>query len=221
MSGTGFYHVNDIPGQPFFYIEKPVDPGMLKTLENDIIPRLLKVVPGQPSMEQLDLNLLLHRFVPVFDREGYSPGFFRKMWKKHRIACISYHKFPVDKWEENEFKKYEAKMPHGVVIETELAERGTLIGSKKSVQIWVREVRRHTKSGHQTSIITTGYKLNLIDTAICIFSRWSQENSFKYMHLHYDFDKVAEFMTEEISDPMRVVNPIWKNHDYKIRSCQN
>ena len=85
MSGTSFYHVNDIPGQPFFYIEKPVDPGMLKTLENDIIPRLLKVVPGQPSMEQLDLNLLLHRFVPVFDREGYSPGFFRKMWKKHSV----------------------------------------------------------------------------------------------------------------------------------------
>jgi len=170
MSGTSFYYVNDILGQPFFYIEKPVDPGMLKTLKNDIIPRLLKEVPGQPSMEQLDLNLFLHRFVLVFDREGYSPGFFRKMWKKHRIACISYHKFPVDKWEENEFKKYEAKMPHGEVIEMELAERGTLIGSKKSEQIWVREVRRHTKSGHQTSIITTGYKLNLIDTAICIFS---------------------------------------------------
>ncbi|MCP4458581.1 MAG: hypothetical protein GY816_11245 [Cytophagales bacterium] len=41
------------------------------------------------------------------------------------------------------------------------------------------------------------------------------------MHQHYDFDKVAEFMTEVISDPIQVVNPIWKNHDYKIRSCQN
>ncbi len=77
----------------------------------------------------------------------------------------------------------------------ELAERGTLIGSKKSEQIWVREVRRRTDSGHQTSIITTGYQLNLIVTAICIFSRWSQENFLKYMHQHYDFDKVAEFMT--------------------------
>ncbi|MCK5519960.1 MAG: hypothetical protein KAI81_02510, partial [Candidatus Marinimicrobia bacterium] len=221
MSGTSFYYVNDILGQPFFYIEKAVDPGMLKTLKNDIIPRLLKEVPGQPSTEQLDLNPLLHRFVLVFDREGYSPGFFRKMWNKHRIACISYHKFPVDKWEKDEFKKYETKMPQGEVIEMELAERGTLIGSKKCEQIWVREVRRRTKSGHQTSIITTGYRLNLIDTAIYIFSRWAQENFFKYMHQHYDFDKVAEFMTEEISDTIRVVNPIWKNHNYKIRSCQN
>ncbi len=221
MSGTSFYYVNDILGLPFFYIEKPVDPGLLKTLENDIISRLLKEIPEQPSVELLDLNPLLHRFIIVFDREGYSPGFFRKMWKKHRIACISYHKFPGDKWEENEFKKYEAKMPQGEVIEMELAERGALIGSRKSEQIWVREVRRRTESGHQTSIITTGYQLNLIVTAICIFSRWAQENFFKYMHLHYDFDKVAEFMTEEISGQVRVVNPTWKNHDYKIRSCQN
>ena len=221
MSGTSFYYVNDILGQPFFYIEKAVDPGILKTLENDIIPRLLKEVPGQPNSEQLDLNPLWHRFVLVFDREGYSPGFFRKMWNNHRIACISYHKFPAAKWEKEEFIKYKTKMPRGEVIEMELAERGTLIGSKKCEQIWVREVRRRTKSGHQASIITTGYRLNLIDTAMYIFSRWAQENFFKYMHQHYDFDKVAEFMTEEISDPIRVVNPIWKNHDNKIRSHQN
>ncbi len=30
MSGTSFYYVSDILGQPFFYIEKAVDPGMKK-----------------------------------------------------------------------------------------------------------------------------------------------------------------------------------------------
>ncbi|MCK5542115.1 MAG: hypothetical protein KAI40_05435 [Desulfobacterales bacterium] len=44
MRGTSFYYVNDILGQPFFYIEKPSDPGMLQTLKNDIIPRLLEEV---------------------------------------------------------------------------------------------------------------------------------------------------------------------------------
>jgi hypothetical protein len=221
MSGTSFYYVNDILGQPFFYIEKPVDPGMLKTLENDIIPRLLKEVPEQPSEEQLDANPLLHRFVLVFDREGYSPAFFKKMWQKHRIACISYHKFPGDKWDENEFEKYEAKMPQGEVIEMKLAERGALIGSKKSEKVWVREVRKLNKSGHQTSIISTGYIVNLLYTAIYIFSRWAQENFFKYMHQHYDFDKVMEHMTEEISGLIKVINPTWKDLDYKIRSCIN
>ncbi len=221
MSGTSFYYVNDILGQPFFYIEKPVDPGMLQTLENDIIPRLLKEVPEQPSEKQLEENPLLHRFVLVFDREGYSPGFFKRMWEKHRIACISYHKFPDDKWDENDFEKYEAKMPQGEVIEMELAEKNTWIGAKKSEKIEVREVRRLTKSGHQTSIISTGYILDLIVTAIYMFSRWVQENFFKYMHQHYDFDKVMENMTEEISGPIRVINPKWKDLDYKIRSCQN
>jgi len=141
---------------------------MLKTLENDIIPRLLQEVPGQPSEAELVADPLLHRFVLIFDREGYSPGFFKRMWAKHRIACISYHKYPGDKWDENEFEKYEAKMPQGEVIEMELAERGSLIGSKKSEQLWVREVRKLTKSGHQTSIITTGYLLDLTVTALYI-----------------------------------------------------
>ena len=156
MSGTSFYYVNDILGQPFFYIEKPVDPGMLKTLENDIVPRLLEEVPGQPSERQLEENPLLHRFVLVFDREGYSPGFFRRMREKHRIACISYHKFPDGEWDENDFEKHKVEMPHGEVIEMELAEKNTWIGSKKSEKIEVREVRRLTKSGHQTSHCLNG-----------------------------------------------------------------
>ncbi len=56
---------------------------------------------------------------------------FQDCSKKYRIACISYHKYPGDKWNENEFKKVNATMPQGEVIEMELAERGTLIGSKK------------------------------------------------------------------------------------------
>lgn len=220
LSGTSFYYVNDIFGQPFFYIEKPVNPGMLQTLENDIIPRLLNDIPGQPSEEQLEADPYLHRFVLVFDREGYSPGFFKRMWTKHRIACISYHKAPGDKWDENEFETHEAEMPRGEVIEMKLAERGSLIGSKKSEKVWVKEVRRETKSGHQTSIISTGYLLNLIITAICIFSRWAQENFFKYMNQHFDFDKVMDYGTENIPGLTRVINPTWKDLDSKIRSSQ-
>ena len=223
MSGTSFYYINDIFGQPFFYIEKPVDPGMLKTLENDIIPRLLKEVPGQPSEEELkdQKNKHLHRFVLVFDREGYSPGFFKRMWEKHRIACISYNKYPGEKWDEKEFKPYKAKMPQGEVIEMELAEMGSLIGSKTGEQVWVREVRKQNKNGHQTSIISTGYALNLLSTAIYIFSRWAQENFFKYMKQHFDFDKILEYTVEEISGPIKVINPDWKELDYEIRKLQN
>ena len=40
------------------------------------------------------------RFVILFDREGYSPEFFKEMWQTHRIACITYHKYPKNDWPE-------------------------------------------------------------------------------------------------------------------------
>ncbi|MBW2739864.1 MAG: hypothetical protein JRE64_13690, partial [Deltaproteobacteria bacterium] len=60
---------------------------MLQTLRNDIVPKLLQDVPDQPSKEDLKEDPELSRFTLVFDREGYSPAFFKQMWKKHRISC--------------------------------------------------------------------------------------------------------------------------------------
>jgi len=61
---------------------------------HDIVPRLLKEVPGQPTAEELEADRSRARFVILFDREGYSPEFFKAMWQTHRIACITYHKYP-------------------------------------------------------------------------------------------------------------------------------
>jgi hypothetical protein len=49
LRGITDYWVNDGTGQPFFVVEKTVDPGLLKTLEQDIIPRLRNDIPNQPS----------------------------------------------------------------------------------------------------------------------------------------------------------------------------
>jgi hypothetical protein len=39
----------------------------------------------------------------VFDREGYSPGFMKRMRDK-RIACQTYNKYPGKDWPEEEFQ---------------------------------------------------------------------------------------------------------------------
>ena len=65
-------------GQLFFMINKAVEPGLIKILEEDIVPKLLDSVPNQPSEEELTAENKLHRFTLVFDREGYSPEFFFK-----------------------------------------------------------------------------------------------------------------------------------------------
>jgi hypothetical protein len=76
-------------GQPFFVVKRPLDQGMLEAIKSDIVPRLLEDVPRQPSQAELDGDPHLHRFVLLFDREGYSPAFFREMWREHRIACTT------------------------------------------------------------------------------------------------------------------------------------
>jgi prepilin-type processing-associated H-X9-DG protein len=88
LRATSDYWVNAMDGQPFFVVNKVVDPGLIQVLEEEIVPRLEQDVPGQPEQQDLEEDPLLHRFSLVFDREGYSPGFFKRM-KNLRIACLT------------------------------------------------------------------------------------------------------------------------------------
>ena len=126
-------------------------------------------------MEELKADRYRARFVILFDREGYSPEFFKAMWQTHRIACITYHKYPKNDWPAAEFAEIETTLPGGERVSLQLAERGTWIGDKKS-GLWVREVRKLTPSGHQVSLISTAYGELALQDAAQLFSRWSQEN---------------------------------------------
>ena len=148
---------------------------MLEALRTDIVPRLLEDVPGQPSNEQLDEDPYLERFILIFDREGYSPAFFKEMWDNHRIACITYHKFPKEDWPQERFIETEVTMPNGEQLTIKLAEMGSWIGDKEN-GLWVREVRKLCQDGHQTSLVSSAKRSFAIRDAALIFSRWSQVN---------------------------------------------
>ena len=220
LRGTTDYWVNDALGQPFFAVERPIDHGMLEALKSDIVPRLLKDVPHQPSKEELESDPHRCRFVIVFDREGYSPAFFKEMWQTHRIACITYHKFPKETWPEREFSETQVTLPRGETVSLKLAERGSWIGDKKS-GLWVREVRKLNTSGHQTSLISSAYGQLAVQDTAGLFSRWCQENFFRYMMEHYAIDLLSEYQTEEIPGTNRpVVNPRWRELDRRFRSLK-
>jgi len=95
MPGIADYWVNDILGQPFFYVSSELNEGLINVLRNEIIPRLLKEVPNQPTDEELKACPELCRFTMVFDREGYSPQFLQELWQQ-RIAAITYKKYVKD-----------------------------------------------------------------------------------------------------------------------------
>jgi hypothetical protein len=221
LRGTTDYWVNDVLGQPFFAVSRPIDHGLLEALRSDIVPRLLKEVPGQPTAAELEADRYRARFVILFDREGYSPEFFKEMWQTHRIACITYHKYPKDDWPTSEFVEIETTLPGGERVSLKLAERGTWIGDRKC-GLWVREVRKLTTSGHQVSLISTAYGESARQDSVRLFSRWSQENFFHYMMQHFAIDLLNEYGTEEIPETKRpVVNPRWRELDRQKRSVKS
>jgi hypothetical protein len=218
LRGMTDYWVNDALGQPFFVLTTALTSGLLKMLRSEIIPRLLKDVPNQPSEDALNKDPNLHRFVILFDREGYSPDFFEEMFLKYRISCITYHKNPKEDWPVDEFEETEAILRNGERIEMKIAERKSLL----SDTFWIREIRKLTKSGHQTTILSTDYKSNKGEIAAAIFKRWSQENFFKYMLQHFGIDRLIEYETEPIAETAQVVNPLYRklNNDIKRHNSE-
>lgn len=213
LRGTTDYWVNALDAQPFFVITKAVDPGLIKVLKDDIVPRLLEDTPELVSEQELEENPLLHRFTLVFDREGYSPVLFAAM-KKLRVACLTYRRSPGPDWPLEEFRVVPVTLSNGEKVEMRLAERGVFLSKGN---IWVREIRRLTNTGHQTPIVTTDYTTHQAVLAAAMFGRWGQENFFRYMLEHYDLDHLSTYKLEDIPDTERVVNPAHRKLDAAIR----
>jgi len=218
LRGTTDYWVNDALGRPFFVVSKAVTDGLAATLLNDIVPELLASVPGQPSQEQLDADPLLHRFVIIFDREGATHSLLSALWQ-HRIAAITYRKNVTDAWPENEFTPLEVPVPGGTTTRMVLATRETSV-SANGQSLPVKEVRRLTKTGHQTTVVSTGTNLLTPVIAGRMFARWCQENFFAYMMQHYDIDGLVQYGAQEVSGTAEIVNPAWRKLDKAVKETQ-
>lgn len=217
MSGSTDYWVNDRTGQPFFVVNEAIAGGMIEKIKEEIIPRLNKEVPAQPTTQELEKNPLLSKYMLVFDRECYSPEFFYDLWQEH-IAICTYRKNVKDQWTDEEFSTYEEVLPEGEIQKVDLAERGVLLKSTDGKkQLWCREVRKRSKSGHQTSIITTNYLLGILQIGIYMFARWSQENFFKYMMEHFDIDGLVSYLKETIDDTKQLVNPTYRKSESELK----
>ena len=179
----------------------------------------VRVLVHSTSMEEDEDEPL---FTIVFDREAYSPEFFDMLWRKYRIAIITYRKNVKDKWDEALFE------PHQVptTFEVEKMKLREQTFRTPDGKYSMREVRRLCDDGHQTSVVTTNKKLSITEVASHMFARWSQENFFRYMRQDYAFDKIIEYSIDELDKDMMVVNPEYNTCtvyevrgkvDYKIK----
>ena len=63
-------------GQPFLYVNKEVDPGLIATLQQDVIPWLEANVAKTPEQERrLAEDVRAPWFTVVFDREATAPSY--------------------------------------------------------------------------------------------------------------------------------------------------
>jgi hypothetical protein len=214
LRATTDYWINAMDGQPFFYVNKEADPGLLTTLRQDVVPWLEANAPLSAEQQaRMAADPRLPWFTLIFDREGYSPDFFREM-ATHRVAILSYHKFAGPDWPVEEFVSREVKLAGSETVRMPLAERERVMSNGLAV----REIRKRTETGQQVPIVTTNFVMTTERLAAAMFGRWSQENYFKYMREHYGLDQLVEYAVEPVPATVSVVNPARRKLDADIRT---
>jgi hypothetical protein len=197
LSSTLEFYVNTFDGLPLMVITGELNEKLKDAIE-EAIEKIKKAVPEAKTPSEPHFTL-------VFDREAYEPLWFIKLWEEHRVAVISYRKNVKEKWDDKLFNKSDMEFNNNIVT-MQLCEMGSLIQGK-----WFREVRKLSQSGHQTAIITTHPSLIAGYIAARMFTRWTQENFFKYMGENFDFDRIIEYGCMELSNKERKIpNPEYR-----------
>lgn len=186
MPGTKDFHVNDRRADPLFFVTAEANEGLLATLDSTLLPEVRRLVG--PS----------RRITIAFDREGWSPERFAK-WKDDGFDVLTYRKGEQTRWQAKSFEKVQGTVG-GEAVEYVLAERRVALSNG----LRVREIRRLTDDGHQTAVITTNEALPLLSVAHRMFSRWRQENFFRYMRHEFALDHLCTHEVEP-ADPKRMV----------------
>ncbi|MDR0232200.1 MAG: hypothetical protein LBI82_08795 [Dysgonamonadaceae bacterium] len=212
LPGMMEFWINASDGNPYFFVTAEVNEKMGEMLLNEIVPELLKLhqvsLEQQRAMDECEEEPV---FTLVFDREAWSPALFAQLWNTYRIAVITYRKNVKDQWSEDLFTDYEVVTSLG---ETKMKLHEQEFSHDKCN---MREVRKLSRDGHQTSIITTNKILSTVMIASHMFARWVQENFFRYMRQEYALDKIIQYSIDEIDKDIRIVNQEYNNITYRIK----
>ena len=189
MPATTDFWVNDKNCEPLFFVTAEANNSLLSMLETEVIPQL-RVLAREGR-----------RVTLIFDREGWSPDSFER-WFKAGIDVITYRKGKYNPWPEDCFMEVENHVG-GKSVKYLLGERSI----KVRKNFWMREVRRRCDDGHQTSVMTTRQDLDFEQIAQRMFSRWNQENFFRYMREEYALDHLVTNEVQQADVERLVPNP--------------
>ena len=192
MPATTDYWVNDANAAPLLFITAPANEGLLAMMEQEVLPQIRMLVGKE------------RRVTLIFDREGWSPKTFRT-WTQAGFDVITYRKGRYRDWQRRCFTEVTVDVS-GRTVTYLLAER--MVRVAKGFRM--REVRRLCDNGHQTAVVTTRRDLSIETVALRMFSRWQQENFFRYMRHEFALDHLPTTAVEPADPARSVPNPAVK-----------
>jgi len=156
-----------------------------------------------------------------FDRGGWSPKLFAEL-ETAGFDILTYKKAPKKKEPRRAFSPQVFTDDLGHHHHYLLADRKVVLSYDAGRRRFsCRQITRlDERTGHQTEIITTRKDPDPALVAYAMFSRWRQENFFKYQRAHYGLDALDSYETEP-DDPARLVaNPARREADKLVKEAR-
>ncbi|MEW6296075.1 MAG: putative transposase [Candidatus Diapherotrites archaeon] len=148
----------------------------------------------------------------AFDRGGWSPKAFAEM-AAAGFDVLTYRKQPFTAEARRAFAEHTHTDEAGKEHHYLLADRRVRIayrdGSRKRLFACRQITRLDPATGHQTHVVTTRTDAAAV-VAHAMFSRWRQENFFRYLRAHYGLDALDSYATVADDLDRSVPNPAKK-----------
>jgi prepilin-type processing-associated H-X9-DG protein len=159
----------------------------------------------------------------AFDRGGWSPTLFAELTAAG-FDILTYRKAPCRAEPRSAFTRHVFTDDRGRRQEYWLADRAVRISYKdknRTRRFACRQITRlDPATGHQTQVLTTRTDPDPAGLAYAMFSRWRQENFFRYLRAHYALDGLDAYTTTA-DDPTRLVpNPARRQADRDLREAR-
>ncbi len=214
--------VHTADGEPLLVVTGEVNAALTQVLE-PILADVRRLVGDQ------------RRMTVVFDRGGFSPKLFSRLmaggfdvitYRKGKIKKLPTTRFAVQGQEiEGIWREYticdRSRVRVGVLPAEKKDQRKTGRAGKKTKRyLWMREVRVLREDGRQTSIFTNREDLSAVMVAYRMFSRWRQENYFKYMAEEFALDALVEYGAEDVSETTDCRNPKWLRLTRRLKEAR-
>jgi transposase len=184
----------DANGDPVFVVVAAPDASMVSEVRR-LLPQLRELVGER-------------RLTICFDRGGWSPELFYEIVQAG-FDFLTYRKGRVRREPTRAFSTH-SLVADGRAHEYELADRRSRLrlparkGRPKTLT--VRQVTRRSDH-HQTPIVTSRIDLSAVQVAYRMFSRWRQENYFRYSRQHFALDGLDSYASQPDDLARMVPNP--------------